>query len=348
MALPGNGTIPAVYSKRLILAKTAGEQIMETLRLGVRPKDVMTERAFRNALAVDMALGCSTNSVLHLMAIANEAKVALNLKMINEVSEKTPNLCRLAPAGPHHMQDLYNAGGVYRVIEALAKAGLLDPSALTVTGKTIGENAALYPLPVTNGGVIRPISDPYSKTGGLAILFGSLAPDGGVVKRSAVAPNMLIHRGRARVFDGEEAAIKAIYAGKINKGEVVVIRYEGPSGGPGMREMLGPTSAIAGMGLDKDVALITDGRFSGATRGAAIGHISPEASRGGPIAYICEGDMISINIPEYKIELEVPEEEMARRKKEMKLKEITALSGYILLYAQNVSSADKGAVINYR
>ncbi len=349
MALSGNGTIPAVFSKRIMLAKAAGEQVIETLKLGIKPRDILTEKAFMNALAVDMALGCSTNSVLHLLAIANEAGVRFSLKTINEVSESTPNLCRLAPAGPHHMQDLYNAGGVYKVIEKLIDAGLYDPDVLSITGRTMGENIKnrAYSLPVIDNTVIRPVENPYSKTGGLAILFGSLAPDGGVVKRSAVAPEMLVHRGPARVFDGEEEAIKAIYGGRINKGDVVVIRYEGPAGGPGMREMLGPTSAIAGMGLDKDVALITDGRFSGATRGAAIGHISPEASRGGPIAYVREGDIISIDIPAYTINLEVPEEELRRRKKETQLKVKSGLSGYILRYSRNVSSADRGAIINY-
>jgi len=349
MGLAGNGTIPAVFSKRIALAKAAGEQVMQTLKLGIKPRDILTEKAFMNALAVDMALGCSTNSVLHLLAIANEAGVRFSLKTINEVSESTPNLCRLAPAGEHHMQDLFNAGGVYRVIEKLIDAGLFDPDAPTITGRTMGENVKnpAYRMPVIDNTVIRPIENPYSKTGGLAILFGSLAPDGGVVKRSAVAPEMLVHRGPARVFDGEEEAIEAIYGGRINKGDVVVIRYEGPAGGPGMREMLGPTSAIAGMGLDKDVALITDGRFSGATRGAAIGHISPEASRGGPIAYVREGDIISIDIPAYSINLEVSEEELRRRKKETRLKVKTGLSGYILRYSKNVSSADRGAIINY-
>jgi dihydroxy-acid dehydratase len=349
MGLAGNGTIPAVFSKRIALAKAAGEQVMQTLKIGIKPRDILTEKAFMNALAVDMALGCSTNSVLHLLAIANEAGVRFSLKTINEVSESTPNLCRLAPAGEHHMQDLFNAGGVYRVIEKLIDAGLFDPDAPTITGRTMGENVKnpAYRMPVIDNTVIRPIENPYSKTGGLAILFGSLAPDGGVVKRSAVAPEMLVHRGPARVFDGEEEAIEAIYGGRINKGDVVVIRYEGPAGGPGMREMLGPTSAIAGMGLDKDVALITDGRFSGATRGAAIGHISPEASRGGPIAYVREGDIISIDIPAYSINLEVSEEELRRRKKETRLKVKTGLSGYILRYSKNVSSADRGAIINY-
>ncbi len=349
MALPGNGSIPAVYSKRIILAKEAGELVMRALELNIRPRDVMTRTAFLNALAVDMALGCSTNSVLHLLAIANEAGVALDQTLINEISEATPNLCRLAPAGHHHMQDLYNAGGVYKVIENLVGAGFVNPEALTVTGKTIGGNISdpAFCIPVTNKDVIRPIDNPYSKTGGLAVLFGSLAPRGGVVKRSAVAPEMLRHSGPARVFDSEEEAIAAIYDGKIKKGDVVVIRYEGPSGGPGMREMLGPTSAIAGMGLDKEVALVTDGRFSGATRGAAIGHISPEAAAGGAIAYVVEGDIISIDIPAYTINLEVSEDEMERRRREMKIKKKTNLKGYIKRYAENVSSADRGAIINY-
>jgi dihydroxy-acid dehydratase len=349
MALSGNGTIPAVFSKRIILAKKAGEQIMRTYEMNIRPRDILTDRSFKNALAVDMALGCSTNSVLHLLAIANEAGVNISLKTINEISGRTPNLCRLAPAGRHHMQDLFNAGGVYKVIEKLIAAGLFDPAAMTVTGMTIGENTASpeYRLPVSDTSVIRPVEDPYSKTGGLAVLFGSLAPDGGIVKRSAVAEEMLVHRGPARVFDSEEEATAAIYGGRIKKGDVVVIRYEGPAGGPGMREMLGPTSAIAGMGLDRDVALVTDGRFSGATRGAAIGHISPEASRGGAIAFIREGDIISIDIPSYSINLEVSEEEMEKRKKETQIKVKAGLSGYILRYSRSVSSADRGAIINY-
>ena len=346
MALAGNGTIPAVYAKRIRLAKTAGEQIMDTLNKNVRPRDVMTKKAFYNALCVDMALGCSTNSVLHLMAIAHEAEVPLDLRMINEISGKTPNLCRLAPAGYHHMQDLDNAGGVYKVISELMKKNLLNNDALTVTGKTIGEAIESHKFFITNENVIRPIENPYSTYGGIAVLFGSLAPDGAVVKQSAVAEEMMVHKGKARVFDSEEEAIKAIYDGKINKGEVVVIRYEGPAGGPGMREMLGPTSAIAGMGLDKDVAIITDGRFSGATRGASIGHISPEAVKGGTIAYILEGDIISIDIKNHSIDLEVSEEVLKERKEQIKLKKKTDLKGYIARYAKNVSSADKGAVIS--
>ncbi|NLK39253.1 MAG: dihydroxy-acid dehydratase [Clostridiales bacterium] len=345
MALPGNGTIPAVYAARLRLAKAAGEQIMKTLEMGVRPRDIMTEDAFRNALAVDMALGCSTNSVLHLMAIANEAKVSLDLAMINKISANTPNLCKLAPAGPHHVQDLYNAGGVYRVMDILNEAGRINADALTVTGKTMGENLARERFYITDGSVIRPFDNPYSSTGGIAVLFGSLAPDGAVVKRSAVAEEMLKHRGPARVFDSEEEAISAIYQKRIKAGDVLIIRYEGPSGGPGMREMLSPTSAIAGMGLDKSVALITDGRFSGATRGASIGHVSPEAARGGNIAYVCDGDMISIDIPNYTLNLEVSEETLEERKKQINLKKKEDITGYLSRYARYVSSADKGAVI---
>ncbi|PKM63209.1 MAG: dihydroxy-acid dehydratase [Firmicutes bacterium HGW-Firmicutes-21] len=345
MALSGNGTIPAVFSKRIRLAKSAGVQIMETVAKNVRPRDVMTEKGFRNALAVDMALGCSTNSVLHLMAIANEAEVELNLDIINEISKRTPNLCKLAPAGPHHMQDLYAAGGVYRVIYELRKANLIDDTAMTATGKTMGkllDNESFY---ITRGDVIRPIENPYSQYGGIAVLFGTLAPNGAVVKQSAVAAEMLTHKGRARVFDSEEEAVSAIFGGKIVSGDVVVIRYEGPSGGPGMREMLTPTSAIAGRGLDKEVALITDGRFSGATRGAAIGHISPEAVKGGTIAYVHEGDIISIDIPNNKIDLLVDESVLAERKNNTALKTKKDLTGYIARYARNVSSADKGAVV---
>ena len=345
MALSGNGTIPAVYSERLRLAKKAGEQIMEMFEKDIKPRDILTKDALHNALRLDMALGCSTNSVLHLLAIANEAGVELNLNMINEISASTPNLCKLAPAGPHHMQDLYNAGGVYRVLTELRKANLLKENALTVTGKTMGENLDNEVYRVSDNTVIRPIDNPHSKTGGIAVLFGNLAPNGAVVKRSAVAEEMLTHRGKAKVFDSEEEAIQAIFAGQINKGDVVVIRYEGPAGGPGMREMLSPTSAIAGMGLDKDVALITDGRFSGATRGAAIGHISPEAASGGPIAYVKEGDTIVIDIPNYRLDLDVSEEEMEKRKKEMQVKKKTDLTGYLARYARSVSSADKGAIV---
>ena len=344
MGLSGNGTIPAVYSARIALAKHAGMQVMELVRKNIHPRDIMTEAAFRNALTADMALGCSTNSMLHLPAIANECGITLNLDMANEISEKTPNLCHLAPAGNTYMEDLDEAGGVYAVLSELNRIGLLDLSVLTCTGKTIGENIAQAKN--KNPEVIRPADNPYSKTGGIAVLRGNLAPDGCVVKRSAVAEEMLVHAGPARVFDSEEEAISAIYAGEIKKGDVVVIRYEGPAGGPGMREMLSPTSAIAGMGLDRDVALITDGRFSGATRGASIGHVSPEAVRGGLIAYVKDGDRISINIPEYSISLDVSDEEIAARKETMEIKKKTGLTGCLARYAEQVSSADRGAVIN--
>ena len=344
MGLSGNGTIPAVYSARIALAKHAGMQVMELVRKNIRPRDIMTETAFRNALTADMALGCSTNSMLHLPAIANECGIVLNLDMANEISEKTPNLCHLAPAGNTYMEDLDEAGGVYAVLSELNRIGLLDRSALTCTGQTMGENIAQAKN--KNPEVIRPADNPYSKTGGIAVLRGNLAPDGCVVKRSAVAEEMLVHAGPARVFDSEEEAISAIYAGEIKKGDVVVIRYEGPAGGPGMREMLSPTSAIAGMGLDRDVALITDGRFSGATRGASIGHVSPEAVRGGLIAYVKDGDRISINIPEYSISLDVSDEEIAARKETMEIKKKTGLTGCLARYAEQVSSADRGAVIN--
>ena len=344
MGLSGNGTIPAVYSARIALAKHAGMQVMELVRKNIRPRDIMTEAAFRNALTADMALGCSTNSMLHLPAIANECGITLNLDMANEISEKTPNLCHLAPAGNTYMEDLDEAGGVYAVLSELNRIGLLDRSALTCTGQTIGENIAQAKN--KNPEVIRPADNPYSKTGGIAVLRGNLAPDGCVVKRSAVAEEMLVHAGPARVFDSEEEAISAIYAGEIKKGDVVVIRYEGPAGGPGMREMLSPTSAIAGMGLDRDVALITDGRFSGATRGASIGHVSPEAVRGGLIAYVKDGDRISINIPEYSISLDVSDEEIEARKETMEIKKKTGLTGCLARYAEQVSSADRGAVIN--
>ncbi len=343
MALPGNGTIPAVYAKRLRLAKNVGEQIVTLVKKDLKALDILTADAFDNALTVDMALGCSTNSVLHLAAIAHEAGVSFNLKRVNEISARTPNLCRLAPAGGHHVQDLDAAGGVFAIMNELKKKNLLQENCLTVSDKTVGELASGFP--VKNPEVIRPVTEPYSKTGGLAVLFGSLAPDGAVVKRSAVAAEMLTHTGPARVFDSEEEAIDAIYAGKITAGDVVVIRYEGPSGGPGMREMLSPTSAIAGMGLDKQVALITDGRFSGATRGACIGHVSPEASKGGAIAYCRDGDPIAIDIPAFSITLKVEPKEMQRRKGEMPLKENNNLTGYLKRYAKSVSSADKGAVV---
>lgn len=344
MGLQGNGTIPAVYSARIELAKHAGMQIMELVKKNIRPRDIMTEAAMRNAVTADMAIGCSTNSMLHLPAIANECGIDFNLDMANEISEKTPNICHLAPAGHTYMEDLNEAGGVYAVLREIAKLGLLDTSVMTCTGKTLGENIEnAFNKDET---VIRTVDNPYSKTGGIAVLRGNIAPDGCVVKRSAVAPEMLVHEGPAKVFDSEEDCIAAIYGGKIVKGDVVVIRYEGPSGGPGMREMLSPTSAIAGMGLDKDVALITDGRFSGATRGASIGHVSPEAVRGGLIAYVKDGDIISINIPEYKIELKVSNEEIERRKQEMPIKVKTDVRGYLARYAAMVSSADKGAIIN--
>ncbi len=344
MGLQGNGTIPAVYSKRIELAKHAGMQIMELIKKDIRPRDIMTKAALRNAVTADMALGCSTNSMLHLPAIANECGIEWNLEDANEISEKTPNLCHLAPAGPTYMEDLNEAGGVYAVLKQIADMGLLDTSVMTCTGKILGENIANAVN--KDETVIRPISNPYSKTGGIAVLKGNLAPDGCVVKRSAVAPEMLIHEGPAKVFDSEEDCIAAIYGGKIVKGDVVVIRYEGPAGGPGMREMLSPTSAIAGMGLDKDVALITDGRFSGATRGASIGHVSPEAVRGGLIAYVQDGDIISINIPEYKIELKVSDDEIAKRKENTVLKIKTDIKGCLARYSSMVSSADKGAIIN--
>ena len=344
MGLRGNGTIPAVYSARIELAKHAGMQVMELVKKNICPRDIMTSAAIRNALTADMALGCSTNSMLHLPAIANECGVEWNLDLANEISEKTPNLCHLAPAGHTYMEDLNEAGGVYAVLKEISKLGLLDTSVMTCTGKTLGENIA--DAVNRDPEVIRPVENPYSKTGGIAVLRGNLAPDGCVVKRSAVAPEMLVHEGPAKVFESEEEAIGAIYGGKIEKGDVVVIRYEGPSGGPGMREMLSPTSAIAGMGLDKDVALITDGRFSGATRGASIGHVSPEAVRGGLIAYVQNGDRIAINIPEYSIELNVEESELQKRRETMPIQKKTGLKGCLARYAAQGSSADRGAVIN--
>ena len=344
MGLQGNGTIPAVYSKRIELAKHAGMQIMDLVEKNIRPRDIMTKAALKNAVTADMALGCSTNSMLHLPAIANECGIEWDLEDANAISEKTPNLCHLAPAGPTYMEDLNEAGGVYAVLKQIADIGILDTSVMTCTGKTLGENIANAVN--KDESVIRPVSNPYSATGGIAVLKGNLAPDGCVVKRSAVAPEMLVHEGPAKVFDSEEECIAAIYGGKIVKGDVVVIRYEGPAGGPGMREMLSPTSAIAGMGLDKDVALITDGRFSGATRGASIGHVSPEAVRGGIIAYVKDGDIISINIPEYKIELKVSDEEIAERKANTELKIKKDIKGCLARYSTMVSSADKGAIIN--
>jgi len=343
IALPGNGTIPAVYAARIRLAKQAGEAIMHLLEKNIRARDILNERSFRNALCVDMALGCSTNTVLHLAAVAHEAGIPFSLDLVNDVSRSTPNLCRLAPAGPHHLQDLNAAGGVRAVMSELNKKGLLDTSVMTVTGKTLGEN--LQGAKVLDHSVIRPVEEPYSETGGLAVLFGSLAPKGAIVKRSAVAEDMLVHQGPARVFDSEEEAITAIFGGKIVPGDVVVIRYEGPAGGPGMREMLSPTAAIAGMGLDKVVALVTDGRFSGATRGAAIGHISPEAASGGNIAYVKEGDIISINIPEHRLDVLIDDDEWARRRKEMAPKPPKDIGGYLGRYQRAVSSAEQGAVV---
>lgn len=343
LGLPGNGTVPAVYSERLKMAKAAGRQIMRLLEEDIRPRDIINEKSLRNAFTVDMALGCSTNSILHLPAIAHEVGIQVDLKMINEISENTPNLTKLAPSGPHHMEDLNAAGGVYAVMNELSKKDLIDTSCMTVLGKTFGE--MLDSFPNKNEEVIRPIDNPYSQTGGIAILFGNIAPNGSVVKRSAVKKEMLQYTGTARVFDSEENAIAAIYGQKIKAGDVVVIRYEGPAGGPGMREMLNPTSAIAGMGLDDSVALITDGRFSGATRGAAIGHISPEAQAGGPIAYVKEGDEIKIDIPNYSIELLVSDEEMEERKKEMTIREPKDVGGYLSRYVAHVQSADRGAVL---
>ena len=341
MGLQGNGTIPAVYSARIRLAKQAGMQVMECLRKNIRPRDIMTKEAFMNALTMDMALGCSTNSMLHLPAIAHEAGFDFEAELANELSEKTPNLCHLAPAGAHYMEELNEAGGIYAVMKEIASLGLLNLDCMTVTGKTVGENIANAVN--RDPEVIRPAGNPYSATGGIAVLKGNIAPDTAVVKRSAVLPEMMVHEGPARVFDCEEDAIEAIKGGKIHEGDVVVIRYEGPKGGPGMREMLNPTSAIAGMGLDSTVALITDGRFSGASRGAAIGHVSPEAAVGGPIALVEEGDIISINIPEYRLEVKVSDEEMAKRKAAWKPKEPKVTTGYLSRYAKMVTSANKGA-----
>ena len=345
MGLKGNGTIPAVYSERLRLAKRAGMQVMELLKQDIRPRDIMTKEAFLNALTVDMALGCSTNSMLHLPAIAHEAGVELNPEMANAISEKTPNLCHLAPAGYHYIEELNEAGGVYAVMNELNKLNLLHTECMIVTGKTVGEN--IKGCVNKNPEIIRPVENPYSKTGGIAVLKGNLAPDTAVVKRSAVVPEMQVHEGPARVFDCEEDAIEAIRGGKIVAGDVVVIRYEGPKGGPGMREMLNPTSAIAGMGLGSSVALITDGRFSGASRGASIGHVSPEAAEGGPIALVEEGDLIRINIPEHKLEVVVSDEELARRKAAWTPREPKVTTGYLKRYAKMVSSANKGAILEF-
>lgn len=343
IALPGNGTIPAVFSERLRLAKLAGTQVMEMLERDIKPRDIMNEKTFMNALAVDMALGCSTNSMLHLPAIAHEAGVELNLEIANEISSKTPNLCKLAPAGPYHMQDLYFAGGVQAVMKELTKKELLITDNITVTGKTLAEN--LEKVSNKNNKVVRPVEDPYSETGGIAVLKGNIAPDGCVVKKSAVAPEMLKHTGPARVFDSEDEAIKAIYGNEIKSGDVVIIRYEGPKGGPGMREMLSPTSAIAGMGLDKEVALITDGRFSGATRGAAIGHVSPEAADGGNIGLIQNDDIIAIDIMSGTINAEVSDKEFSKRKESYIPKEPKIKTGVLGRYARLVTSASTGAVL---
>jgi len=344
MALRGNGTIPAVYSARLRLAKETGMQIMKLIEKDIRPRDIMTAAAFHNAETVDMALGCSTNTMLHLPAIAHEAGVALDLHMVNEISDKTPNLCHLAPAGDTFMEDLDHAGGVWAVMKELEKAGLLDTSLLTVTGRSVGENLAGVVNRDTN--LIRPIDNPYSRSGGISVLYGNLAPNGCVVKQGAVAPEMMRHEGSARVFDSEEDAIETIYAGGIHPGEVVVIRYEGPRGGPGMREMLNPTSAICGMGLGESVALITDGRFSGATRGASIGHVSPEAASGGPIALVREGDRIAIDIPGHSITLLVDDAELEARRAAWVCPEPRIKTGYLARYAKLVSSADKGAILD--
>ena len=343
MGLKGNGTFPAVYSERIRLAKHAGMQVMEMYRRNIRPRDIMTKEAILNALTVDMALGCSTNSMLHLPAIAHEIGWDFDISFANEISAKTPNLCHLAPAGPTYMEDLNEAGGVYAVMNELAQAGLLHTECMTVTGKTVGEN--IKDCANLNPEVIRPLDNPYSTTGGLAVLRGNLAPDGSVVKRSAVVAEMMVHEGPARVFDCEEDAIAAIKGGKIVEGDVVVIRYEGPKGGPGMREMLNPTSAIAGMGLGSSVALITDGRFSGASRGASIGHVSPEAAVGGPIALVEEGDIISINIPELKLELKVSDEELAARKAKWQPREPKVTTGYLARYAAMVTSGNRGAIL---
>ena len=343
MGLQGNGTIPAVYSQRIKLAKHAGMKVMELLEKNIRPRDILTKEAFMNALTVDMALGCSTNTMLHPPAIAHEAGVEINLDIANEISAKTPNLCHLAPAGHHYMEELNEAGGIYAVMNELAQAGLLNTDLITATGKTVGEN--IRGCENKNPEIIRPIDDPYMKTGGIAVLRGNIAPDSCVVKRSAVVPEMMVHEGPARVFDCEEDAIDAIKSGKIVEGDVVVIRYEGPKGGPGMREMLNPTSAIAGMGLGSSVALITDGRFSGASRGASIGHVSPEAAVGGPIALIEEGDIIAIDIPANTINVKVSDEEMAKRKEAWTPKEPKVKTGYLARYASMVTSADKGAIL---
>ncbi len=346
MGLRGNGTIPAVYSERIRLAKHAGNMVMEMYRKNIRPRDILTKEAFMNALTVDMALGCSTNTMLHLPAIAHEAGFVLDMEIANEVSSKTPNLCHLAPAGRTYMEDLNEAGGVYAVMNELSKKGLLNLDCMTVTGKTVGEN--IKDVVNLDPETIRPIDNPFSPEGGIAVLKGNIAPDTGIVKRSAVAPSMMVHEGPARVFDCEEDAIAAIYGGKIKPGDVVVIRYEGPKGGPGMREMLNPTSAIAGMGLGETVALLTDGRFSGASRGASIGHISPEAAVGGPIALIREGDIIKINIPENSLNVDVSDAELNERKKEWKPKEPRVTTGYLARYEKLVTSGNRGAILEIK
>lgn len=342
MGLPGNGTIPAVYSERIRLAKSAGMKIMELLEKDLRPLDIMTAAAFKNAMCMDMAIGCSTNSVLHLMAIAHEAGVAVSLDKFNEMSAVTPHLCKISPAGDHHMEDLYHAGGIQALFNELNKKGLIDTSVMTVTGLPLGDN--IENSPVADYSVIRPVDDPHSESGGLAILFGNLATEGAVVKKGAVAPEMMQHEGPARVFESEEEAVKAILDKKIQAGDVIVIRYEGPRGGPGMREMLTPTSAVAGMGLDKEVALITDGRFSGATRGASIGHVSPEAAAGGNIALVEEGDLIQIDIPALKLELMVDDAVLKARREKWQARELNIKTGYMKRYAEMVQSASTGAV----
>ena len=343
MALPGNGTTPAVSAARIHLAKHAGMKIMELLEKDIKPRDILTPAAFRNALCCEMAIGCSTNSVLHLLAIANEAEVPLELSMLNEISAKVPNICHLAPAGPHHIEQLYAAGGVPAIMKELTKRDFLDLSLITCTGKTVGEN--LEGVVNRNPEVVRPLEQPYSETGGIAVLWGNIAKNGCVVKRSAVAPEMMVHEGPARVFDCEEDAIAAIYDGKIVPGDVVIIRYEGPKGGPGMREMLNPTSALAGMKLDTTVALITDGRFSGASRGASIGHVSPEAAAGGEIGLVQEGDIISIDIPNSKVEAKISDEEMEARRTAYVPREPNVKSGWLYRYSRLVTSADQGAVV---
>jgi dihydroxy-acid dehydratase len=343
LGLPGNGTVPAVQAARRRLAKHAGMKIMELLKKDIRPRNIATLKAFKNAIAVDMALGCSTNTVLHIPAIAHEAGIKLDLDLFNEISRKTPNICKLSPAGQHHLEDLDMAGGVQAVMKQISQLGVINLNAMTATGKTVGKN--LKDARVLNNSVIRPLDKPYTKEGGIAILRGNLAPDGAVVKQSAVAENMLVNEGKARIFNAEDDAIASILGGKIKPGDIVVIRYEGPKGGPGMREMLGPTSAIAGMGLDTTVALLTDGRFSGGTRGAAIGHISPEAAEGGPIGLVKEGDVIAIDIPKKTIILKVSPEELKQRQSKFRPRPPAINSGYLVRYARMVTSASTGAIL---